>query len=221
MSDAFPSPKAIETLQLELSLLRVLNHRNKNQHHLQPFFKHLSILKRILSLLLAHIESEYLLQRLRTIVIPTAWEEFSRVVARGEYVTLGLVLCGCVSRIAFCIGGIVGVEDDEPMIEVDDTAMERNDELGEVIMRDIFLEDSAASETFVAESDVHSPSMSISPHVVGGEMGDDEQNEDDNLIKTPITIPEKPGIGEIQPPAKRRKKKSRQDDIDKLFAGLE
>ena len=64
-SPNFPSPRATELLQLELSLLQVLHHRNKNQHHLQPFFKHLSILKRTLSLLLDHPDSEFLLQKLR------------------------------------------------------------------------------------------------------------------------------------------------------------
>jgi ribonuclease MRP protein subunit RMP1 len=222
MYDAFPNPKAIETLQLELSLLRILHHRNKNQHHLQPFFKHLSILKRILSLLLTNVESEYLLQRLRTIVVPTAWEEFSRVVARGEYVTLGLVLCGCVSRIGYCVGGIVGVEDAEPIVEVDEIGVEKNDELGELIMRDIFVEDSAALENFVAESEVHSPSMPTSPRIEGDKTGHKERKEEENLMKTPIRVSEKSGIGEIQPPAKRRKKKkTQQDDIDRLFAGFD
>jgi ribonuclease MRP protein subunit RMP1 len=221
MSDAFPDPKAIETLQLELSLLRILHHRNKNQHHLQPFFKHLSILKRILSLLLTHVESEYLLHRLRTIVVPTAWEEFSRVVARGEFVTLGLVLCGCVSRIGYCIGGVVDGEDTEAMFEVDEIGMDRNEELGEVIMRDAFVDEREALEDFMAESEVQLPSTPTSPRIAADESGHKEQNEEETPMKTPKATPETFGIGEIQPPAKRRKKKkTRQDDIDKLFAGL-
>src|SRR5277367_6263861 len=106
----FPSPSAVETLQLELSLLKILHHRNKNQHHLQPFFKHLSILKRTLSLLLDHPDSEFLLQKLRAIVIPQAWESFSRVVARGEFVALGMVLVAVVGRIARCLGGVLSEE---------------------------------------------------------------------------------------------------------------
>src|SRR5579871_975557 len=105
-SNEFPSAKAVETLQLELSLLKILHHRNKNQHHLQPFFKHLSILSRTLSYLLDNVESEYLVQKLRKIVIPSSWESFSRVVARGEFVGRGLVLCGCCARISYCLGGV-------------------------------------------------------------------------------------------------------------------
>src|SRR5271170_2221555 len=99
-SPNFPSLKATEILQLELSLLQVLHHRNKNQHHLQPFFKHLSILKQTLNLLLNNVDSDFLLQKLREVVVPKAWESFSRVVARGEYVTLGVVLCASVARIS-------------------------------------------------------------------------------------------------------------------------
>src|SRR5271154_3154744 len=80
-SGTFLSPRAKENLTLELSLLHILHHRNKNQHHLQPFFKHLSILKRTLGHLLESPESGYLLQRIRGVVVPFAWEEFSRVVA--------------------------------------------------------------------------------------------------------------------------------------------
>ena len=102
----FPHSSAIETLQLELSLLRILHHRNKNQHHLQPFFKHLSILKRTLSVLLDNVDSQFLLQKLRGRVIPNSWESFSRIVARGEFITLGLVLCASVARISYCLGGV-------------------------------------------------------------------------------------------------------------------
>jgi ribonuclease MRP protein subunit RMP1 len=222
MTDNFPSPKAIETLQLELSLLRILHHRNKNQHHLQPFFKHLSILKRILSLLLSHVESSYLLQRLRTIVVPKAWEEFSRVVARGEFVTLGLVLCGCVSRIGYCIGGIES-EHVGPAIEGDDGVIQGNDEVGEVVMRDSFPEDSMALDGFVGESEVEVTSASqLTPSGTReGETQYQEEIVDAKSTKVPMPPSEKHAIGEIPPPAKKRRKRGRQDDIDKLFAGLD
>ena len=184
MTDIFPSPKAIGTLQLELSLLRILHHRNKNQHHLQPFFKHLSILKRILLLLLTHAESSYLLQRLRTIVVPKAWEEFSRVVARGEFVTLGLVLCGSVSRIGYCIGGIESAKNVGPTIEDDDNMIKENDEVGEVVMRDSFLEDSMALDGFVRESEVTSASQLTLSRTGEGETQYQGEDVDANTISS-------------------------------------
>jgi ribonuclease MRP protein subunit RMP1 len=221
MTDVFPSSKAIESLQLELSLLRILHHRNKNQHHLQPFFKHLSILKRILSLLLLHVDSEYLLQRLRTIVVPKAWEEFSRVVARGEFVTLGLVLCGCVSRIGYCIGGIEIAKDVGPAIEGNDVVIEGNDEIGEVVMRNSFVEDSMEVEDFVAESEVASTSQLTPSRTPEGETQNRDKRLDGESTKAPMLPPEKHAIGEIRSPAEKKRKKGRQNDIDKLFAGLE
>src|SRR5271156_4449946 len=132
----FPNPDAIETLQLELSLLQVLHHRNKNQHHLQPFFKQLSILKRSLSTLLEHQDSEYLIQKVRYVVMPKAWEEFSRVIARGEFVNLGMVLCAATARISYFLGGAEEVHSSGVLQETEDLgeAME-TDELGEAMLR--------------------------------------------------------------------------------------
>jgi hypothetical protein len=141
MMMVFPNPDAIENLQLELSLLRILHHRNKNQHHLQPFFRHLSILKRTLSLLLQHPDSEYLRHKAQNVVILRAWEEFSRIVARGEFVALGLVLCASVARIAYCLGGVEEKEATSQGKSEEYETMGDEDELGEVIPREAFLED--------------------------------------------------------------------------------
>jgi ribonuclease MRP protein subunit RMP1 len=134
----FPSIAAIEVLRLELSLLHVLHHRNRNQHHLQPFFKHLAVLKRTLSHLLEHIESEYLVQKLRTTVIPAFWEEVSRVVARGEFVALGLVLCASVARIGCSLGGIVDSNGAIVFRPKDSGIHVEDDDLGEIVRRENF-----------------------------------------------------------------------------------
>jgi len=218
---AFPNSKAIETLQLELSLLRILHHRNKNQHHLQPFFKHLSILKRTLSLLLDHADSDYLIQKLRRIVIPSAWESFSRVVARGEFITLGLVLCACTARISFCLGGLE--ESDELSSQMDieyEHTAEDKDEIGEIVLRELLeqgTEEFGNTEEY-GENVTPSQLTSSSP----AEMIDELQTlgSTQPLQETVILGLEGQGIGEIQPPAKKRRKKKKQDDIDILFAGL-
>ena len=207
---------ATEALQLELSLLQVLHHRNKNQHHLQPFFKHLSILKRTLSLILEHPDSEFLLQKLRAVVIPQAWESFSRVVARGEFVALGMVLVAVVGRIAYCLGGVELGED----IEVEYTGLrEENEELGVPVRRHIMDE-----ETVVDDSEDHGDenmAMELNP----SPREDIDIVSETEQIQTGATLGmkgrEEETLGDIKEPPKKRRRKRRMDDIDILFAGLD
>lgn len=222
--DVYPSPKAVEKMKLELSLLQILHHRNKNQHHLQPFFKHLSILKRTLARLLDLGESEYLLERLRTVAVPKAWEEFSRVVARGEFVNLGMVLCACVGRIAYSLDGIVGAEEMVETMELEATITEETDELGEVVMREVVLEDTVEIEDtggIGKDGDLVMPSrLTLSGNV-------EQDKQPGTTIRTSISqttvvsrVVER-GLGDIELPARKKRKRKRKDDIDELFARLE
>jgi hypothetical protein len=210
----FPSPNAVETLQLELSLLQILHHRNKNQHHLQPFFKHLSILKRTLNLLLNNVDSDFLLQKLRDVVVPKAWESFSQVVARGEYVTLGIVLCASVARISYCLGGVQEGDMDFQLEETEEIE-DKNDELGEVVLREMFLE-----EGMNIDEEYSNPvSLSRAASTPGI---DEEFDKETHQIPHPITIVSaETTIGDIQPPARKKRKKKQQDDIDILFSGFD
>lgn len=211
----FPSLEAIDALRLELSLLHVLHHRNKNQHHLQPFFKHLAILKRTLSRLLEHDDSEYIVQRLRSVVIPNCWEAFSRVIARGEFVTLGLVLCASVARVAVCVGGIEG-RDGTDVLEVDDGLVNvEEEELGEVVGREMFKWDSHLG---VEVGNDQEPITPMLPEADNAVLAAEITVE--NLIESvPMLKEEIRGIGEIKRPAKKRKK-ARGNEIDELFAQL-
>ena len=211
----FPHSSAIETLQLELSLLRILHHRNKNQHHLQPFFKYLSILKRTLNLLLENADSQFLLQKLRERVIPNAWESFSRIVARGEFITLGLVLCASVARIAYCLGGVeetgdLNLEEQTVELEIGE------DGLGEIVQRSLLEE--ARIDIEEEHGDLRSSPWPSSPLAVSGE-GNDKTAQLQEL--QPVTVNgDESKIGDIQPPLKRKRRKRGQDEIDILFAGL-
>jgi ribonuclease MRP protein subunit RMP1 len=218
----YPSPKAVEALDLEISLLVILHHRNKNQHHLQPFFKHLSILKRTLGRLLQLGESEYLLERLRTVTIPAAWEEFSRVVSRGEFVNLGVVLCACVGRIAYCLGGIVGAEGMVAPIEIEENVLEDTGEMGEVVMREVFMEET------VEVGDIGTDSVPVTPsRLTSSANPEEEQSQETTSIKTQVVQTavvsrlEESELGNIKPPARKKRKRKRKDDIDELFARLE
>jgi ribonuclease MRP protein subunit RMP1 len=211
----FPHSSAIETLQLELSLLRILHHRNKNQHHLQPFFKYLSILKRTLNLLLENADSQFLLQKLRERVIPNAWESFSRIVARGEFITLGLVLCASVARIAYCLDGVeetgdLNLEGQTVELEIGE------DGLGEIVQRSLLEE--ARIDIEEEHGDLRSLPWPSSPLAVSGE-GNDKTAQLQEL--QPVTVNgDESKIGDIQPPLKRKRRKRGQDEIDILFAGL-
>ena len=222
----YPSPKAVEKLRLELSLLQILHHRNKNQHHLQPFFKNLSILKRTLAklLVLGRSNSEYILERLRTVTGPKAWEEFSRVVARGEFVNLGVVLCACVGRIAYCLGGIVAAEEMIITTEVEASITQETDELGEVIMRKVVLEEEILEgEGFRdvgTDGDLVTPSQLTSSRVVDEDKSAKTTVATSFSETTMLSRTVESGLGDIEPPARKKRKRKMKDDIDELFARL-
>jgi ribonuclease MRP protein subunit RMP1 len=211
----FPSPKALELLQLELSLLQVLHHRNKNQLHLQPFFKHLSILRRTLNLLLENVTSEYLLEKLQKTVIPHAWASFSRLVARGEFVTLALVLCASVARVASCLGGI---EDLSRNTDVSEMLAFEGEEVGEIIMStNIVKEGSRIFEETMDYEWMEPKHQSLEEVYI--DRPEKLQRKDETVMSMQDTTTDETTIGEIERPGKKRRKK-KVDDIDKLFAGL-
>jgi hypothetical protein len=212
----FPSSKAIESLQLELELLQILHHRNKNQHHLQPFFKHLSILKRTLAHLLQNPESGFLLQKLRDGTLLYAWEEFSRVVARGEFVALGMVLCGSVARIAYCLGGIEGIGDLESTVQ-ESGPVPMEEEIGEIFSREEVMEE-------YVEIDEIAERVTPSQLTTADETDEAAPTEIQTTTITEtatVTMDERDaGIGEILLPTKKRRKRKGEDEIDLLFNGL-
>ena len=212
----FPSPAATETLRLELSVLQVLHHRNKNQHHLQQFFKHLSILKRTSSLLLDHPDSEFLLRKLRTQVIPQAWESFSRVVARGEFPGLGIVLLALVGRIAFCLGGVELNEE----VELDEFEQnEENEEVGVAVRRHSI--DEEIIEVSLEDHSEGNMAMELVPSSPTNvdDFPETESISHNLIVQMKGTEPEMPG--DIQSSTKKKRKKKRMDEIDILFAAIE
>jgi len=225
--DVYPSPEAVEKLKLELSLLQILHHRNKNQHHLQQFFKHLAILKRTLARLLELGNPEYILERLHTVTIPKAWEEFSRVVARGEFVNLGLVLCACVGRIAFCLGGIVGADAMIAVVEVEATITEETEELGEVVMREVFAKETGEMGDIRNFGNIGKDGVPVTPSPLTSSLGVTEDIQSRTSVNTSVSevtvvsrVDER-GLGDIEAPSQKKRKRKRKDDIDELFARLE
>ena len=164
-------------------------------------------------MLLENVDSEYLLQKLRRNVIPHAWALFSRLIARGEFVTLALVLCASVARIASSLGGV-----DE--LSVNPEADVAGGDPGEAVPRTKLAEENMMEADEVIEYEwtelQRSPEF---PHVKGLDRSIiAEMNEE--VITSIRLATDNPAIGEIARPTKKRKKNKAEDDIDRLFAGL-
>ncbi|KAE8377920.1 hypothetical protein BDV26DRAFT_292776 [Aspergillus bertholletiae] len=93
------------------SMLKLVYHRNKNQHKKTKWWKWLSVLKRTtwnLARSLDRIQSpsgeadspDLYIRRLASHVIPRCYLAFSTVVADGQFSTLGTVLLGTLASLA-------------------------------------------------------------------------------------------------------------------------
>ncbi|KAK5942150.1 RNase MRP subunit [Knufia obscura] len=141
-----PTSTATTTLQQRLHLLTLIHRRNKNQHHSQPFFKHLNILRRSLRRLLAiqteldklshetirnpnrvrwRFEREATLRSqrdvvgeyLREIVVPACYGGFGGLVGDGQFANLGVVLFGCLGEVVMGREGVGGPKGEEGEVE--------------------------------------------------------------------------------------------------------
>ncbi|KAJ5545351.1 hypothetical protein N7535_006259 [Penicillium sp. DV-2018c] len=84
------------------SMLHLIFHRNKNQHHRAKWWKWLSILKRAtLDLVRSDVESQ---KHLATQIIPRCYIAFSTVVADNQFSTLGVVLLSALARLSKLTG---------------------------------------------------------------------------------------------------------------------
>ncbi|KAJ5139102.1 uncharacterized protein N7515_003950 [Penicillium bovifimosum] len=81
------------------SVLHLIYHRNKNQHHRAKWWKWLSILKRATLNLIRSEESQHLAQ-----IIPRCYIAFSTVVADNQFSTLGVVLLSALARLSRLTG---------------------------------------------------------------------------------------------------------------------
>jgi hypothetical protein len=170
----------------------------------------------MLSHLLECQESEFLLHKLRAVVVPKCWEEFSRVVARGEFVTLGLVLCACTARVGYCLGGSEG-DDGNVSVEVEDDVVNvEEDEIGEIVGREMVEETGEVEEG--ERNDFITPSQLTE---LAAEVLEETITSSD--VRTPSMLRIKAmdsEVGEIQPPAKKKRRKRRGNEIDDLFSQL-
>lgn len=148
--------------------------------------------------------------------MPKAWESFSRVVARGEFVTLGLVLCASVARISFCLGGVLEDGLDSQIEEMGEEIEEENDELEEVVLREMLVD-----ETMEADEECTKPvAISHLPSTTIDESRSKMETDEHEVVLPTVNASAESNIGDIRPPVKKRRKQKPQDAIDMLFADL-
>jgi ribonuclease MRP protein subunit RMP1 len=129
-------------LRHEYSLLRILHHRNKNQHHVAKWWRDLNTLKRLLTKLISmkDLQSKQcydLVYKLKKYTIPQCYRSFNNIVALGQFITLGLVLLGLLARINSCIdelGVELKVKVQKQMIQRNEVVInDLGDDLGEAV----------------------------------------------------------------------------------------
>lgn len=98
-------------LHQEYRLLHLLYHRNKNQHRVAQWWKRLNMLKRNCGQVVELLQNKkfkndrefvklyHLVNRFTKRQISKSYYDFNGVIALGQFVTLGVVLVGLLSRI--------------------------------------------------------------------------------------------------------------------------
>jgi hypothetical protein len=146
------------------------------------------------------------------VVIPKCWEEFSRIVRRGEFVNLGLVLCAVVARVASCLGETENVGDDLPLFGEETISM-RDDDLGEAIVREEFdgtiqfEEENSINDSFASSKQDTPPFSLMNASTDKAAVSQSKQTRDENNVR------------EVQRPLKRKRRK-KGHEIDDIFAQL-
>ncbi|CCH41692.1 Ribonuclease MRP protein subunit [Wickerhamomyces ciferrii] len=118
--------ESLDNLEHEYGLLKLIFHRNKNQHRVTTWWKHLNQLKRYLTKLISLIHSynKIFNQTTKTKLLSiarhlyfklckSAYRSFNGIVALGQFITLGLTLIGILGKIYHELGMIDGIRDKE------------------------------------------------------------------------------------------------------------
>jgi len=110
------------SLEHEYGILRLIYHRNKNQHRVATWWKYLNSLKRyhtkLISLL--HTYNRKNNDKIRTKILKVAshlyfdickgaYRAFNGIIALGQFITLGLTLIGVLGKIYNEVGKIEGL----------------------------------------------------------------------------------------------------------------
>ncbi|CAG8244782.1 unnamed protein product [Penicillium salamii] len=187
----------MDEIQAVHSILHLIFHRNKNQHHRTKWWKWLSMLKRAtldLAQPLSVASAEAQKQYLATHLIPRCYVAFSTVVADNQFSTLGVVLMAALARLSKITGITQEMKKHSTASKVKkSSSMPQKEDLGERIRR---VEPAPTSST-------HPVQVSQS-----GKTGDKPQ------------VKEKPVDKARSAEKSAKKTKKKKNAIDDLFSGL-
>lgn len=191
-------PSPFDALRSEHSLLKLVQHRNKNQHRVATWWKHLEALIRCITKVMSTDLEGKLCQRtvykLKHHIVPRAYRAFSNIITLGQFVSLGMVLLAMLARINSCIDALgidltkkMAITRTEPTTEGNDMG----DDLGEVVIPS---EDRSLS----------APQSNSSRESSKGSIRKDEKEE-------------KKRKSSLEEPTKKKKKKKSRSAIDDIF----
>lgn len=127
---------SLSSLEHEYGIIRLIHHRNKNQHRVTTWWKHLNNLKRSLSKLISLLHTYTIKSRdnirqkvievarhLYLHVTKAAYRAFNGIIALGQFIPLGFTLVGVLGKVYHEVGKIEGLKD---------MRSQRNDGVGEL-----------------------------------------------------------------------------------------
>lgn len=146
--------ESLAALDHEYGIIRLIYHRNKNQHRVASWWKHLDSLKRYLTKLISLIYTysrkakEKIRQKVLKVarhlylnICRSAFRAFNGIIALGQFITLGLTLVGVLGKVYHHVGTIEGLRETNSnrskSIDVDynnvDLGADLREELGEEV----------------------------------------------------------------------------------------
>lgn len=210
----------MQELQYDVVLLQKIVYRNRNQHRLSVWWRHVRMLLRRLKQSLDGNEKAKIaiLEQL-----PKSYFYFTNLIAHGQYPALGLVLLGILARVWFVMGGIeyeakiqseiVSSQKEQKKLE-----LQSQDDIdtGTVVARDELLATEPISLSINPASTSHEKLTVSSPNSF-------LKNQDESLFlsSSPITVSQgtKRKSKNSNSTVKKKKKRARKgrDEIDDIF----
>ncbi|CAM9017529.1 unnamed protein product [Wickerhamomyces anomalus] len=143
--------ESLFALEHEFGIIKLIHHRNKNQHRVATWWKHLNNLKRYLTKVISlihtynHKKDDKVRQKLQNVsrhlyfnICKSAFRAFNGVIALGQFITLGLTLVGALGKIYHHVGTVDGLHKTGTLPgKVDDTVDYNEGDIGEEIGEEV------------------------------------------------------------------------------------
>ncbi len=143
--------ESLVALEHEFGIIKLIHHRNKNQHRVATWWKHLNNLKRYLTKVISLIHTynskkdDKVRQKLQKVsrhlyfnICKSAFRAFNGVIALGQFITLGLTLVGALGKIYHHVGTVDGLHKTDTLTDkVNDTVDYNEGDIGEEIGEEV------------------------------------------------------------------------------------